>query len=207
MIQKIDVAKCLILNIYGGIYVDMDIECIKSLNEIYDDKYIVVGEIGMKSIENFFLKKFLRINRALINNGIIFSPKRHKFWDFYIPFLKKSININPQLLEKMINELYVAVTTGPANLSKGIEIYPYKDQIKVMESKYLEPELVNSGTKSDNAYIIHHHTLTWCSSFFIFFLKTFTGSSLLAIFLTIILSIIIIVSLLIIIKKIISHYY
>src|SRR5438105_4266380 len=33
-IQKVDIAKFMILYTYGGIYVDLDLECLKSVNDL-----------------------------------------------------------------------------------------------------------------------------------------------------------------------------
>jgi mannosyltransferase OCH1-like enzyme len=205
MIQKIDVAKCLILYIWGGVYVDMDIEAIKPLNELYEKDKIVVGEQGVNYIENLFLQLFLKLSRPLLNNGIIFSPPKHPFWEFYIPFLIDTINIKPYILEKMINELYVIVTSGPANLTAGITYYPNQEEIKIIEPKYLEPTLKSTNTdKFSDSYIIHHHTLTWCSSAFRYSLNNFTNSSLLAIILLILIVILLIVCIGYIFKRLIT---
>jgi inositol phosphorylceramide mannosyltransferase catalytic subunit len=200
MIQKIDVAKCFILSIWGGIYVDMDIEIIKPLYELYENDKVVIAQIGLNYFENIFFQLFLKINMPLLNNGIIFSPARHSFWDFYIPFLKDTINTKPFILEKLINELYVAVTSGPASLTYAVGYYPNKEEIKIVEPKYLEPGKMGKNYSKD-CYIIHHHELSWCSSIFKVFMDYITNSFLMGMLLIIFISIIMIVLIIYLVKK------
>lgn len=170
-IQKIDTAKLFILVAYGGAYVDMDMESLKPLNEIYDSKRVVIGEIGLSGFEQFLLKLVFKLKRPEINNGIILAPPNHPFLIWYLKCLKNTLPREPTLLEKMYQELYILTTVGPISLTLAVEEYPRAEElITVLPPDLLEPQVspddcsINSELY-EKSYVIHHHQMTWASNF------------------------------------------
>lgn len=83
MIQKIDAAKYFILHSFGGVYVDLDIECIRDIEHELKEESLVVSASGHPWIE-WFSKTVLNTNLKL-NNAFIATEKEH-------PVLKESIS-------------------------------------------------------------------------------------------------------------------
>ena len=86
LIQKVDFARYIILNHYGGCYIDMDVECLKPIDDLllqYPEKEFICSEIVPSiwfQMKHFAYKKFT-------NNGIILSSKTN-------PIIMKLIDEN-----------------------------------------------------------------------------------------------------------------
>lgn len=156
MIQKIDIAKYFILWYYGGAYVDMDMEALKSIDPIYDSKRIVAGEIGQSLLE-YGVFKIIGCSYPLINNGIIFSPPRHSFWERYINRLTNIIS-DMTNFEKAVSTFYVMKTSGPISFTKAL--HELTTDKLILPPKYLEPAPFEEQI-NDEQFILHHHTLSW----------------------------------------------
>lgn len=165
MIQKIDIAKSFILHAYGGIYADIDTELIKRLDNLIENNKdkIIVGKIGLDFFSNVMIKLAGNLD-YLINNGLIYSPKQHSFWKFYINGLYKTLQ-KPKFLESLFETLYVMVSSGPIHFTDGIlyylKKYSYGDDnnnFTILDSSILEPGVYS---ENDYSYIKHHHSISW----------------------------------------------
>ena len=122
MIKRVDAVRFFYLYHYGGLYIDLDFECLKDLREILKDK-IVLGEMGDGKCEH------------CIPNAFMYSPyPKMEFWKFCID----------RLLEKSGRNEGVEQTAGPVFLKKMykefIRLYPEeKENIEVLPSNYLYP--------------------------------------------------------------------
>ncbi len=140
LVQKLDIARYIILYHYGGCYMDMDMKIIKDFSELLDD----TDEIVVSKTKHTF-----------INNGILFSNINNKFWLDFLEDIKPKIN--KFTFSKLISVNY---STGPLNFTKFIYINKYK--IKILPYKYLEP----CKTKfiqiiTDDAYVINYFGNSW----------------------------------------------
>ena len=163
MIQQIDVAKYFILNVYGGVYVDMDIRALKPLYELYNLEKIVIGEIGISSLEQLITN--ITFDYAPINNGIIFSPPRHPFWPRYLQDLDRIIK-KYDIISGIFPDFYVLATTGPIHFTRALYTLTPRNTIIVLPPKYLEPQVLYDGNDEmyADSYIIHDHDMSWASS-------------------------------------------
>ncbi len=140
LVQKLDIARYLILYHYGGCYMDMDMEIIKDFRElINDDDELIVSKMSV----------------GIINNGILFSSKNNIFW---LDFLNKiNTNKNKFNFNKM---LHVNFTTGPIHFNKFINSSDYK--IKILPHYYLEAQSSKYDSKDKtNAYTINYFGNSW----------------------------------------------
>lgn len=173
--QKIDFAKYVILYTYGGIYIDIDVEVIKSFDNIIGkkDSYdLIVSKTSVNSYESLITSGSFET----YNNGIIIAKKNSKILlilinyiieKFYLPFFESKVfNIN--------------YTTGPYIFTDVIS--KNKSNVKILDSDYLEPCLIDSCTITSNTISIHKHELSWMPKFLVtiinFYLKnklTVTG--------------------------------
>ena len=156
MIQKIDVAKYLILYHYGGVYVDMDTICEQSLNNLFNKKEFMNYNFICSQME---IIPFIKI----INNGIIFSMKKHPLLEVLISQLKKY----QEQRYYHNQDYYIMESTGPIFFHHIISEYK-NSNVLILPENYLESCTMLDYPKCDKKgnYITHHHTLSWSTSYF-----------------------------------------
>lgn len=167
LIQKVDLARYIILYHYGGCYIDMDVECLKPIDNLllqYPKKEFICSEIVPSiwfQIKHFAYKKFT-------NNGTIISTKQN-------PIISKLINEKniktsyKQDWWKITKEIYISHSTGIDYFNKHINKSFLDDTINekllILPYQYFEPSMW--GTKTFKvSYFNHHHQLSWCSNNF-----------------------------------------
>lgn len=142
-IQRVDMVRYFILYSFGGIYIDMDVHCLRHLEELDEDKVNLVEDVNQMS----FYK---------LNNFFMASPKNHPFW----------LHVFIQLLKSYNNFLYhksmhIMESTGPGMLDKAFESYPYQNNINVLSKDIYNPcDKCGNCIKSDS-YILHSHDAGW----------------------------------------------
>ncbi|XWV25489.1 glycosyl transferase [Tupanvirus deep ocean] len=100
-IQKCDMARFIIIYLYGGVYVDLDFMCFKNLSPLLNRELLLVFEPPEHSeIWNDPVP-------ARLYNGFIGSVPRHPFWLDWLDFIVESL--------KKSND--VMLTTGPLNFA------------------------------------------------------------------------------------------
>lgn len=160
MHQRIDFAKIMILNRYGGIYIDMDCDVIKNLDDLFEknNSYdFIISKISDKidSVSNYLTcHKF----RECYNNGIIIS--------------KPNVEICKYLMDNFISQcnwnkvLCIQNTTGPPIFNTLVDKYIDENQnnkILILAYHYFEPCVGSECDVNDDTYIIHKHELSWLS--------------------------------------------
>lgn len=98
-IQKCDVARFIILYLFGGIYIDLDFVCFKNLSPLLNREILLVFE----PIEHSEIHKD-QIERRLYN-GFIGSVPNHPFWLEWLDFIIESLKRTSDVLQ----------TSGPVN--------------------------------------------------------------------------------------------
>jgi len=202
MIQKIDLAKYVILYKYGGIYIDMDVKNLQRIDQSFFEHYDLIVS---KMPESILFKSLLSLGGTsmfvdIINNGIIMTRMEH-------PVILDTINEakkNNDSIYKNINKtLYVYVTTGPLCLTNAVYKNP-SSKVKIINQSYFEGcdvfEVENKTCQPpENALGIHLYENKWVSSSENF-IKRFIGFLIKNLFL-LILSLIIFIFLIYIIFK------
>ena len=136
IIYKVDIFKILVLNKIGGVYVDMDVECLKPIDDlIQNPSNKVVFGYGPYEHNNGPYK-----NIKLIECAIMMSEPNHAFWNNYvIPSLKPQKSCGG----------HAVLCTGPVFITNNVEKYNKENNtndINVMEPMYFYP--VNNQNKS-----------------------------------------------------------
>jgi len=140
MIQKIDLAKYIILYMYGGTYIDMDMKCLKSLDSVIkDDSEIIVSNMPA----NFFHRVFFTFGgydffSDMINNGVIITIPQHPLIYDIIQTCYKNKDSS---LDTYNKSLYVFYTTGPVCVSASIHKYMRETEgsnIEILDNTYFE---------------------------------------------------------------------
>lgn len=160
IIQKIDLAKYIILHKFGGIYIDLDMIYIKNIEPLIDfeNNKITVSKINFNvNWIEFILLKIIN-KKFIFNNGFLISPKNKNFWldlvsDCFESIENKSF-INHITFYKIFN------TTGPFILSKNIE--KNIEQFIIKEHYVCEPCFpLNKCEINNESYLRHEHKLSW----------------------------------------------
>lgn len=156
MIQKIDMAKYLILYHYGGFYVDMDTICNKSFNNLYQIKEFQNYDLICSQMEVF---PYIKI----INNGVIFSKPNNSVILMVINSLKKYKK--KEFYQN--HDLYVMQSTGPIFFHMIIDEYK-NDKTLILPEKFFESCTLRDypNCKKKGEYLTHQHTLSWTSNIF-----------------------------------------
>jgi mannosyltransferase OCH1-like enzyme len=160
--QKVDFAKFVILNFYGGIYIDIDCDVIKNLNNIFCkvSKYdLVISKINDKiDIVSCLLSCHKTSNGY--NNGIIIGkPNTH-----ILKYLIKNLRSKSSFYHNKL--LCIQNTTGPPIFNKLIDNYIKKygpNKILLLPYYYFEPCIGDICDIRDETIIIHKHELSWLS--------------------------------------------
>lgn len=170
MVQKIDYAKYIILYHYGGIYIDMDVLCLKNMKkllELFSDADFIVSYLPLSKTEIFSVNKLNKIIRRkkaikvdkMINNGIILCKKNSEIIKIIMDKIKENFYTK---YKKMFRDVYIFNTTGPIIFSDIINNYQGKDNVKVIDSKYMEPcTVLMKKCDLTKSFFKHEHQRTW----------------------------------------------
>lgn len=168
MHQKIDFGRYVLLYLYGGMYVDMDMYVLRGLhtskkfNKLLDiitlnKKHI----LGLSLVNSNWYENYIYVGKnSFINNAMMISSQ-------YNPIIEKYINcIMEKSLENSIDDYYkIQNTTGPYYFNKFIEIY--KDKFKNIHIEYFPHYYFEPGPAFGDADIrdetiaIHKMELSW----------------------------------------------
>lgn len=168
-VQRWDVIRYLILETFGGMYVDFDYECLEPFDDLLSDKLCCFAE-EPKEHTGFFSKG------VYFNNALMASVPAH-------PFIRL---INRELFEAPVNDkkfphkmAEVLETTGPVFLSGLYRNYQDKDSVYIIPPEFVSPltkmevnnYLLNGddegmenelNKKLEKAMAIHYFIGSWC---------------------------------------------
>jgi mannosyltransferase OCH1-like enzyme/UDP:flavonoid glycosyltransferase YjiC (YdhE family)/glycosyltransferase involved in cell wall biosynthesis len=157
-IMRVDAARYFILHHYGGVYVDLDFECLRPLEPLLVGKQVVFGLEPDAHLELHFPKK--RGLERILCNAFMASAPNHPFWEHVF----KQLVAHHQALGPLD-------AAGPFLLTRAYESYERPEEIDLVPSELLYP--VSSLKPWDdlpadeqaairaNAYAIHHWGGTW----------------------------------------------
>lgn len=155
MIQKIDFAKYVILYNHGGIYMDMDIKCLQSLNNTpyLHESDVLLSEMPAHKIQKVVGYAYgLPYDKPIINNGTIFCVKQHPIMLNTLKEAhakKDAYNFN--------NGIHVFITTGPFCLSSAYYSCNNPDKINIINNTYFEA--CDIGEHNNNNCVLPKHAI------------------------------------------------
>jgi mannosyltransferase OCH1-like enzyme len=168
MIQKIDFAKYVILYNYGGIYMDMDIKCIQSLNNTPNitDSDIILSYMEtllfQKIIISCLLQKYIMDD--YINNGTIMCVPKTELMLLTMKEASQRKN-----LPDFFNVFHVYYTTGPLCLTIAYhKMIKNTNKTHILNKSYFENCDIfdfknNTCEIPTNAIGIHYYANGWTS--------------------------------------------
>lgn len=124
-IQRVDAVRYLILYHMGGIFIDLDMECFRSIEPLIQNQSCVLGRESQEHCQWFGREQ-------IISNCWMAVTPQH-------PFLKKVYDRlqSPKPLPKGSNR--VLHTTGPYMFTEVYDEYTDKEAIRVLPADYLHP--------------------------------------------------------------------
>lgn len=166
-IQRWDIIRLLILYKYGGLYVDIDYECFRNLDPLFDDgNSCYIGLEPYQHAANNGMKK-------IVGNAFIASVPGHDFIKHAIDniFLH---DFSPDIQFNKGN--YIVNSTGPFFLTKLYDNYEYQETITLINPDLVTPLTIdetrcyNDGVhdpiitdKLKKSYAVHYFAGTWWS--------------------------------------------
>ena len=151
-IQRIDVARYFILYEYGGIYADMDFECVRPFMDRVDDSKVGVAE-----------SQHLEDNGEELQNALMISPEKHPFWLEVFKDLKEHAD------DDVGGDAAPIWKTGPYVMIRTYHAHP--DLMQPLPRDNFAPKTVphSSGQETftdeqrdnPNIFTVHHGTFTW----------------------------------------------
>ena len=168
MHQKVDFGRYVVLFLFGGMSVDMDVAALLPLNDTpginsYD---LIVSETPLSSIEVFFYS-FGRFT-SLINNAMILCIPSS-------PHIKHLINkvVNHRKSWRTLGKMYaIQWSTGPFQITESLQ-ESGDAGVKVLPYQYFEPCYSNNPhCRPDGISILdHQHATSWVDDRLIRFSK------------------------------------
>lgn len=132
-IQRADLGRYLILHQCGGLYADIDTDCIGSAQMLHKETRVI---LCCEPSEQIDIATVHGLDRLLFN-GVIASPKGHDFWDHVLRVAKRARHADPLVLE----------STGPLMLTGAAQSYPHPEKLSI-NSCHLFTPVTSAGTDS-----------------------------------------------------------
>lgn len=164
-IQRADAVRYFILHRFGGIYVDIDMECFKSVEPLLQGADCV---FGIEPDEHARLHNTDRI----ISNAFMGSVPKHPF---FFAIAKEMLTC---VCHQTDRNRYILETTGPLMINRVYSNYQCPETIELLSPDFLNPlscqeaELYLKGEKTKtiqgkihNAYGIHYHAGLWWKTY------------------------------------------
>ncbi len=157
-IMRADAVRYFILYHYGGVYADLDYECLRPVEPLLEGKNLVLGLEPEKHLEFDHAAK--RGITELLCNAFMASIPGHAFWEHVFKQLV-AYHSFPGVLD----------ATGPFLLTRAYNTFPNAKEISIESEKLLYPitsetpwlELPEAtrGQVSQVAYGVHHWRGMW----------------------------------------------
>jgi len=131
-IERVDFWRCAVLYVYGGVYADLDVFPMKSIDIFLEKNKVVLGREPIEHARNYNGTEFLLCNAFMI------SPKKDSFWLDMMEYIIKKYKYgdNP------------VATTGPGIMTKFYREHPEKfKNVIITEPNSFYPITFNKSKK------------------------------------------------------------
>lgn len=155
-IFRADAGRYLLLHHFGGVYADLDCECVASFDPIMaEDRVVLCKEPAVHAAAQIPQRGL----PYLLFNGTMASPARHPFWEHLLGYLPNAAR-GSEVLD----------ATGPCLLTSAQVSFPRQESLIVHPPKLFapldhegrqDPSPENQGIQSLS---VHHWAGTWWAS-------------------------------------------
>ncbi len=166
LIQKVDILKYCILNEFGGVYIDMDYECIKSIDGLLTH----ANCIGLEPQSHVQYSQF----SFFLGNAFMATTARSVFCQAILERCAQKVPALSSGYKEMSKYNYVMETTGPALVNDVYRELNNVDTIRLLPPEQISPfnvreailyrenkKLGYGADKLKDAYAIHHFIGSW----------------------------------------------
>ena len=149
-VQRADMGRYLVLDHCGGVYADIDTECLSPLDPITDDARVILAE---EPVEHHHHATSLGLDHFFFN-GVMASPKGHPFWKHLIAILVRSRHASR----------YVIESTGPVVLTSAVDTFENPDRLALHSCHIFNP-LTDKGRRSKAQLFGDYAHLHFCNHY------------------------------------------
>lgn len=132
-VQRADLGRYLVLDHCGGLYADLDTQCLASLDVLADERRVVLSE---EPVEHFHHCRPFGLERMYFN-GIMAGPAGHPFWAHLLATAVRCAPARAHVLE----------STGPLMLTGAVESYSARAEL-ALHSCHIFTPLTVQGRES-----------------------------------------------------------
>lgn len=173
---KIDLGRYVMVYLYGGIYVDMDMYILRGLNtcdlinNLIQKAHNDIHVLGLSSLNLHLHESMLFIGRlTVINNAMMFSTQQHPLLFLMIQTIITKFTKQHTKKYRFTNSYStIQHTTGPIFINKffrkfvDLPLNPGKFHIEIFPHYYFEPSPpFGKSNITDNTIAIHKMELSW----------------------------------------------
>lgn len=155
VIERVDFARYAILYKYGGVYLDMDVSSLKSLDDFVDMKKVVFGTEPKEHMRLYPEHKYV------VCNAVMISPPGEEVWLKIMDYIAEHYSFSKQPVQ---NTGPIAVTDALIANSNQLD----QSRIVITKPCTFYPVLDNGKVSSEcsndmrESYTIHHWENSWC---------------------------------------------
>ena len=150
-VQRADLGRYLLLHHFGGVYADMDAECLHSLEPLSnEDRLILCEEPPGPATPQAAARGFDRI----LFNGVMASPAGHPFW--------------PHLLTRLVATRHarnVLDATGPYLLTGAVNSFTHPASLRIEGPRFFHAPAKTQASPyiqmGPQSFACHHQAGTW----------------------------------------------
>jgi mannosyltransferase OCH1-like enzyme len=156
-IKRAELARYLILYHFGGIYVDLDFEALRPIDNLLVDEELLFGlEPASHAARPGVRERGLE---HIVCNAFMASVPRHQFWDHFFVCLRASKD-----------ESNVLEATGTFLLTRACDSHSFVTNITLVPAAQLYPidnrevrtlDVETMRANLGSAYAVHHWTGSW----------------------------------------------
>jgi hypothetical protein len=156
-IQRVDMVRYLWMHQFGGVYADLDCECLRPLDELLEGRELV---LGMEPDEHLRECVSAHGMERIVGNAFIASRPGHPFWEHLLRTIVSAPPVDDPL-----------ASTGPFILTRAIAEYSHPEQISIATADQLYPVSKTQAWNAegardrlrvpDGAFVVHHWAGTW----------------------------------------------
>jgi hypothetical protein len=155
-VQRADAGRYLLLHHFGGVYADLDCECVAPFDAISDDDRVVLCKEPTLHADDLAFRGLPH----LLFNGTMASPPGHPFWMHLLSYLRGLADAKD-----------VLDATGPCVLTSAQLSYPDQAQLAIHPANLFAP-LDRDGAndwsvenRSVASLSVHHWAGTWVEGY------------------------------------------
>lgn len=157
-IYRVDVFRILVLYQMGGIYADMDLQCLKNIDPLFDFLSTPTCKSNSKSTYNFEGVGLMKVNKFCLTNWFICASPKQDFLKHILDLMQK--RQNNILLHRRHTGVGPMWCTGPLLITNAYNSYSHKNANS--NNLVQQPSQIKILRNDEVAHLMHHDQhATW----------------------------------------------